>query len=458
MHIKNKRKQATKSAKPYNKEARPRSTTTGAGSTTVITSSKKVIAKVQTTKKKKDAGATGKENRHVQPSGTRPLTRTKPKTRAETEPSSDTLVAPSSPSKPKVEEDAHICHPDPKNGAYTRPSDILPLSSPLPPSSPPLLPPSFPVAAASISDVPSHTVFAAIRKSRRLLGMRASPAPSDAPAELKTRFRSRSASVSSIGEGVVFGLGKSEDDDEKSDDARAESMLSGAAVLGEGARDGERLKLPRTKQSELGLRLPDDMIREDGYAEREEWFDRKKAEYMRPWDAPMDADTYEIAYHPSLPPAPWYEPGSWTPIPISTWSWTPAVSFLSSVAYSRSPCTTLSALFWGRESSEEMIFPIACAECVDRGEADARDCEGGSIAQGRPGHDRTNMGINVDINLDGEAEKEVEDAPWCINGARVRYDGSIVGPCQVCKVFASTGCVARGDDENDGSNFLGVTD
>lgn len=242
-----------------------------------------MVLKTQaSTTKKKNVG-TGKENRTGQDPGTR--RRPKPKALDAVEsaivPSSDTLIAPSSPSKPKIEEDAHICALGLKKGAYNRPPHIARLSSPLPPSSPLPLPPSSPPPAIStpaVSLPPDPKIFpelAPVRKSRRLLGLRAPPAPRDAPPELKTRFRSRSSSVASRGESLVH---VDRDTGENSDESDDPKDL-------EGVRDGG---LPRTERSDEVLRLPNDMIREDGYAERDAWFDWKKAEYARPWDAPVD--------------------------------------------------------------------------------------------------------------------------------------------------------------------------
>jgi hypothetical protein len=73
-----------------------------------------------------------------------------------------------------------------------------------------------------------------------------------------------------------------------------------------------------------------------------------------------------------------------------------------------------------------------------RGQVNPRDCEGGDIASGGPGQDHTNMGMDVEIKLDSEADDELEDAPWCVNGARVRYDGSVIGVCRVCRVFGKS--------------------
>jgi hypothetical protein len=53
------------------------------------------------------------------------------------------------------------------------------------------------------------------------------------------------------------------------------------------------------------------------------------------------------------------------------------------------------------------------------------------------------MGMVVDTDVDAEAE-ELEDAPWCVNGMRVRYDGSLVGVCRVCRALGVSGSGAHG--------------
>lgn len=102
--------------------------------------------------------------------------------------------------------------------------------------------------------------------------------------------------------------------------------------------------------------------------------------------------------------------------------------------------------------AKETDYRTPCAECVEYGESDARDCEGGDTAGRRPRRDHTSMAMDVDTDVDAEA-KELEDAPWCVNGTRVRYDGSVVGVCRVCTVLGVLETATLGDDRGVGDSL-----
>lgn len=73
--------------------------------------------------------------------------------------------------------------------------------------------------------------------------------------------------------------------------------------------------------------------------------------------------------------------------------------------------------------------------CAVYGEADARDCEGISIARGGPGRNYASMTIAVEISLYIEVEEELEDALWCLNAVRIRHDGDVVVVRRICRAF-----------------------